>query len=205
MTTAEPNTKRIASFFEYAKDKTLVAGYGSLLSRDSRQRYNQINSPALPLMVHNWQRSWITRSEPERQTYVGARKVSGAKLNACLLALDLDPAFIEREQDYRFVELGSTDIEYEDFKASELNLIQSFCPAIYICESLLVQASNSDYPVNYSYINTCLMGAKELRGTKGVEDFLNLTTGWNEGSFRDDMKNIHYPRAARPLEPLFNL
>lgn len=191
--------KHIQTFLEQAKGKTIVAGYGSLLSQYSRQHFSQIDSLVIPVLVHNWERSWITRSLPEKQTYVGAKPELGACINACVLALDIDPSFQQREQDYRFTLLEPRAIEF--LLPSELTnhgeVLQE--QAIYICESLEINPANETYPVSYSYIHTCLLGAQELMGAKGIEEFFQYTKGWNSSSFINDSASPKYPRAA-PLE-----
>lgn len=203
MTTVKCKQAQVEAFVAYAKDKTIVAGYGSLLSKDSRQRHSNILSPVIPVVVHHWERSWITRSEPEQQTYVGAQYKEGAKLNACLLALDMDPDFIERERDYRFTLLSQEACQLYNVDQAIEAVLKRHISKVYICESLAVSPSDANYPVNYSYINTCLQGAKELMGQAGMDDFIRYTKGWDTGVFYDDMQEVKYPRASFPLLPHF--
>lgn len=188
--------EHIKSFLEQAEGKTIVAGYGSLLSQYSRQHFSQIDSLVIPVMVHNWQRSWITRSLPEKQTYVGASRQLGASLNACVLALDVDPSFIEREQDYRFTPLQNDEIEFLLPNHLSSHTMALKAQTVHICESLDVNHPNEYFPVSYSYIHTCLLGAQELMGPAGINEFFRLTKGWNVSSFVNDMAHPKYPRAA---------
>ena len=74
-----PNAPSVSDIVEYLNkldESHIVLGYGSLLSRDSRERYSQINTLGIPVMVSGFERAWVTRSIQEQQTYVGAIKNS---------------------------------------------------------------------------------------------------------------------------------
>ena len=197
---------QLEAFIGQSEDKVLVAGYGSLLSEHSRRTFSQINSVGLPAMINGWQRGWITRSIAEQQTYVGATQVTDASkqtqhsINAQLISLRFDKRFETREQDYKFTRLSPVDIELSDELAQNKRLLQVLhSRPIYICETLYQEHSHSSYPVNYSYINTCLMGCYKQAGIAGVHAFFKHTQHWDSGVFVDDMKTAAYPRAT-PIE-----
>lgn len=194
----------VKQFINESQGKVLIAGYGSLLSHYSRLHFSQIDCLGLPVMLEGWQRAWITRSLSEKQTYVGAVPKLGACLNASLIALELDANFHKREQDYRFTRISP------DALAIDKNL---YCDAlngflqqqsIYICETLDVFAPENHFPVNYSYILTCLSGCYAVSGMEGVNEFLTLTHGW-DGPINDDVQHALYPRAAPPEDMLIDI
>ncbi|MEM0909719.1 MAG: hypothetical protein AAGJ37_02025 [Pseudomonadota bacterium] len=197
-------------------NRALMSGYGSLLSAYSRHVHSQISAPGLSITIHNWSRSWITRAYHESQTYVGAVKDAGESFNALLLAAEVAPEFLQREQDYRFTQIADADIELEEFivstveengsinacssglEADEIELIRAYMQThpVYVCESLSVVPADEGHPVNYSYIATCLSGCFEICGEKGVERFMRSTKGWAGEHFYDDLGDHKYPRAA---------
>jgi hypothetical protein len=189
MTTAE-------QFIKQAEGKVLVAGYGSLLNHYSRFTFSQIDCIALPAIIQGWQRAWITRSISENQTYVGATPNTNARLNAHLIALEFDDSFEKREQDYKFTALSPETIllarpEFTLHKGLTSLLEKQ---PVYICETLDVQPSDANYPVNFSYILTCLQGCFEMDGAAGVASFLDLTQEWRDAIVVDDLVNPKYPR-----------
>ena len=211
MTMLKISETHIQTFLEHANGKTIIVGYGSLLSQYSRQHFSQINSLVMPVLVHNWERSWITRSLSEKQTYVGATPEPGACINACILALDIDPSFQQREQDYRFTLLEPAAIEFLLPSGFESHVEVLQAQPIYICESLDINPANEKYPVSFSYIHTCLLGAQELMGAKGIDEFFRHTKGWGSTKFVNDSTSPKYPRAATQgmgsfdIEALINL
>jgi hypothetical protein len=189
----------VAKFIDSAKNKVLVAGYGSLLSQYSRQTYSQISGPSIPVIIKGWERAWITRSSTEMQTYAGAVPNSNRYLSAQLLALQFDESFEKREQDYRFTEVLTDSIDTLGNKHdADLQHLLATTP-IYICETLVVEPSTNKFPVSLSYVETCLAGSYESCGEKGIEDFFATTTGWQQTHFYDDRSKHRYPRST-PIE-----
>lgn len=192
------NQHDIDAFIEQAENKVLVAGYGSLLSQYSRKTYSKINGSGLGVLVKGWERNWITRSITENQTYAGAIPNSNRAVSAQLIALQFDDDFEKREQDYRFTQIDVTclDIICPEAKVHQRLLTQLAKTSIYICETLLIEPSNSNFPVNLSYLETCLAGSYELYSDQGVESFFNHTHGWDKSHFNDDRKLHLYPRST---------
>lgn len=196
-------TTTVEQFIKQAEGKVLVAGYGSLLSHYSRFTYSQIECVALPIIVQGWHRAWITRSISEKQTYVGAIPNAQASLNAHLISLEFDEGFEKREQDYKFTPLSTDAILLERpdlFAHSGLRSLLENQP-VYICETLDIQPSEPDYPVNFSYILTCLTGCFDMDESAGMDAFLALTKQWADAVVKDDVSNPQYPRSV-PLNTL---
>jgi hypothetical protein len=192
------NQHDINAFMEHAENKVLVAGYGSLLSQYSRKTYSKINGSGIGIAVKGWERNWITRSISENQTYAGAVPNNNRIISAQLIALEFDDDFEKREQDYRFtqIDLACLDIISPAAKAHQRLLSQLAKTPIYICETLVIEPSTSSFPVNLSYIETCLAGSYELYGDQGVESFFTHTNGWDDSHFNDDRKLHLYPRST---------
>lgn len=192
------NENEIDTFVKHTQNKVLVAGYGSLLSQYSRQTFSNISSLGLSVLVKGWERNWITRSISEKQTYAGAVPNKGKALSAQLIALQFDEDFEKREQDYRFtqLDLSCLDIILPLAKTNEELLLQLSKTPIYICETLAIAPTTINFPVNLSYVETCLAGSYELSGNGGVESFFSHTYGWDKTHFNDD-RNLHlYPRST---------
>ncbi len=190
--------KRTATFIEQANDKVIVAGYGSLLSEYSRQTYSNIMGVTIDAVVHGWERAWITRSMPEKQTYVGALPNRSHSLNAQLICLSFDASFEAREKDYRFTEISSAQLELEHAYQSNKHLLDVLANTpIYICETLQKWPANESFPVNYSYVQTCLMGCYESGGMARVIEFIQRTSLWLSGNIYNDLADPKYPRASQ--------
>ncbi|WP_412724774.1 hypothetical protein [Alteromonas sp. D210916BOD_24] len=57
-----------SQYLSTIEQKHIVLGYGSLMRKDSRERYSQIYTQGLPVTVSGYERAWVTRSLDERQT-----------------------------------------------------------------------------------------------------------------------------------------
>lgn len=196
----------VKKWIEYAKNKTIVAGYGSLMSGNSRIRFNNIDCHGISAEIKNWERHWITRSQDEKQTYVGAIPASNssqtknAVFNVQLVPVEMDEALIKREQDYKFTQISSQDFEFtEKLEDDAKQLLTDFFEKnpILICETLAVEASDKDYPVSLSYIATCLKGCFDHDGLAEMQKFMQQTQGWESAYVRVDTQEFDYPRAAQ--------
>jgi hypothetical protein len=176
-----------------------IVGYGSLLSHDSRLRHSDINEMAYPLLLTGWQRAWVTRSEGEGQTYVGATKQINAVMNGALIPThEITPELEKRESNYRFTPLSVEDFSltrYSDIDESALKG-QLKERSIWICETLETHPAEKDYPVYQSYVDTCLIGCMEIGGKLFVQDFIKQTVGW-DNTWVNDRHNKQYPRYAK--------
>lgn len=176
-----------------------IVGYGSLLSHDSRLNHSQINEKAYPLELKGWQRSWVTRSLEEKQTYVGARPQADAIMNGALIPThEITPELEERESDYRFTRLSVDDFSFEAYmpEAEDVLKQQLHSRNIWICETLLVNTADDQHPVNQSYVDTCLIGCLEVGGCTFAQQFVEQTSGWHH-SWNNDRTDKRYPRYAR--------
>ncbi|MBQ4828881.1 gamma-glutamylcyclotransferase [Alteromonas sp. MMG017] len=183
------------------QSKHIVLGYGSLLSRDSRERHSGIYTQGLPVRVSGFKRAWVTRSLQEKQTYVGAVADKTSQLNAQLIPAEVNPSLRAREKNYRFVEVPVSAIEHV---SSSLCNQSSFTPALrealsqhqlWLCETLLCHHASTDFPVSQSYIDTCLVGCLEHGGVSEANAFIEHTHGWEHPRINDRANPI-YPRAA---------
>ncbi|TDF35686.1 gamma-glutamylcyclotransferase [Alteromonadaceae bacterium M269] len=179
-----------------------IVGYGSLLSHDSRLNHSQINEKAYPLELRGWQRSWVTRSLEEKQTYVGATRQLGAMMNGALIPTqEITLELEERESDYRFTRLTVDDFSFEAYlpEAESLLKEQLVSSNIWVCETLMVNNADDNYPVNQSYVDTCLIGCLEVGGSAFAMQFIKQTLGWDNAWVNDRIAK-RYPRYARISE-----
>ena len=195
-----------SDFINDSQNKVLIAGYGSLLSQYSRKTFSKIDVSTLNVNVNGWQRGWLTRSLPEKQTYASAVKSARHFLSAKLIPLSFDKDFEKREQDYRFTLVALNDIELTDGNTTMCHKVITLLETtpIYICESLQLHESDTSYPVNYSYVDTCLTGCYETNGKQGIDDFFKSTDGWSSAKFYNDSRAPCYPRATPIENPIWS-
>ena len=178
--------------------KHFIVGYGSLLSADSRQRFSNINSAAIPLTLNGWKRAWHTRSTDENQTYVGAQPDKKSSLNGVLLEIDeISPGLQKREQDYQFIEVTIEEIDFhlpEDQK--NVKRCEVSAHSIWVCQTLDTLPANEEHPVYQSYIDTCLLGCLETEVEGFVDAFIKSTDLWHH-HWLNDRHDPRYPRAAK--------
>jgi len=173
----------------------IVVGYGSLMSKHSRDRYSNIKSLPLPLVVNGWERAWVTKSDDEKQTYVGAYQNNSSSFNGYAFYTNIDKKLLQREQDYRFSKLQLENLDFGLAANSPmLELLSNY--TIYVCETLELKLPSKDFPVNASYIDTCLKGCLEVGGIDEVKRFVKTTKHWPDVFKLDDRLNPKYPRAA---------
>jgi hypothetical protein len=187
----------ITSFLQSLEGKVIVAGYGSLLSRSSRELHSALFAPTMPVSVKGWERGWLTRAYHEAQTYVGALPNASSMLNAQLIPIEINPALQTREQDYRFTQISSSQLELDESVSANTQLTAALDNIpIYICETLDIKPADAEHPVNFSYIATCMAGSHEGAADSGIDDFLSHTTYWQKQHIRMDIKEPQYPRMA---------
>ena len=186
----------LRTWFECVSQRHLVLGYGSLMSADSRQRFSSIHVPGLPATVSGFYRAWVTRSESERQTYVGAIAEPGAMLNAQLIPATIDPALEDREKDYRFTSVALDSLALALPKEQDQQVREWLSDKqLWICETLTVSPASKAYPVSQTYIDTCLAGCIEHGGEEEAVRFIETTRGWQHPRQQDRLAP-RYPRAA---------
>lgn len=187
----------IANWLSMQTEQHMVLGYGSLLSKDSRERYSNIFTPGIPVTVSGFERAWVTRSLYEKQTYVGAVANAHSKLNGQLIPTKINPALQEREKDYRFVEVSPKALHFhlhQNKGSAALNDVLSQF-TFWICETLDCAKANDAYPVHQTYIDTCLSGCLEHGGIEEAERFIAHTSLWEHPRV-NDRADPKYPRAA---------
>ncbi|MBT0585342.1 gamma-glutamylcyclotransferase [Alteromonas oceanisediminis] len=184
--------------------KHFLLGYGSLLSDDSRFRFSQNPHPAASVLVDGFRREWITRSEPEQQTYVGAIADATSQLNAHCIPVVINPSLQQREQDYRFVQVSKSQVS--GLGCQNAHLLAAIEPAdvtLWLCESLLCQRPTAEFPIHQTYIDTCLSGSLQHGGIDEAWRFMTSTAGWDH--IVNDRDEPRYPRAARVSPAVINI
>ncbi|MHA6287342.1 hypothetical protein [Maricaulis sp. CAU 1757] len=171
-----------------------LLGYGSLLSRHSRETYSDVTSIALPVRVHGWRRGWTVRYADEAATYVGVRPDRARAIEAVLVETPLSPELRQRERGYAFSEIDPASIETLGASSS---LPQGRFWMVVNSEHWRADA---DHPVVQSYVDTCLAGCLESGGEARVRAFIRQTEMW-DGTWVNDRAETspRYPRHT-PLE-----
>ncbi|AXT37998.1 gamma-glutamylcyclotransferase [Alteromonas sp. BL110] len=188
----------IAKWLSTQTEKHMVLGYGSLLSKDSRERYSNIFTKGIPVTVSGFERAWVTRSIHEQQTYVGAVANAHSQLNAQLIPTQINPALQEREKDYRFVEVSPKSLSFQLHQGEVTDALnERFSQfTFWICETLACEPASEAFPVNQTYIDTCMAGCLEHGGIKEAERFVMHTSLWEHPRV-NDRTQPKYPRAAK--------
>jgi len=194
------NNVNIEAWFEQLQNSNketphIVVGYGSLLSQKSRELYSNIKSFPLPVTVNEWERAWVTRSKEEKQTYVGAYQNIDSHFNGQAFFTDIDEQLLKREQDYRFTKLRLEQLKFTSAISDVMLDILSTCN-VYVCETLQLELPCDEFPVNSSYIDTCLTGCLEVGGIDEVKRFVSTTKHWPKEHKQNDRSKPKYPRAA---------
>ena len=188
----------IANWLSTQTEKHMVLGYGSLLSKDSRERYSNIFTKGIPVTVSGFERAWVTRSIQEKQTYVGAVANAHSQLNAQLIPTQINPALQEREKDYRFVQVSPKGLSFQlhqDEVTDALNeRLAQF--TFWICETLACEPASEAFPVSQTYVDTCMAGCLEHGGIEEAERFVMHTSLWEHPRI-NDRAQPKYPRAAK--------
>lgn len=175
----------------------IVLGYGSLMNADSRQRFSSIPYSGIPVRVHGYHRAWITRSEEEQQTYVGALEHPQHYLNAQLIITTMNPALSKREQDYTFEPVEMSQLQFglgEELVEQLTHTLKK--RHLWICRTRDAHPANNDYPVSQSYVDTCIAGCLEHGGEREAVDFITTTGHWSHPRVQDRQRP-RYPRAGR--------
>ena len=185
-----------------ASQKHYLVGYGSLLSHDSRSRYSNIFCPNMPIVAHGWRREWLARGLADLQTGLGVSQVDSAQLNGVLLPIEqISPELRTREQDYQFDEVDPASIEAAQgspLAQAELDIIleNPHTHKIWICANLHKLPANNHYPINQTYLDTCLVGCLEQGIDNFAAEFIHNTHFWQHG-WINDRRQPRYARVAK--------
>lgn len=175
-----------------------IVGYGSLMSHDSRYRYNSIDVDGIPVDVRGWHRAWNMASPGENITCVGAVPDNeDSVFNGMLVEVDeIDESLKKREQNYHFIELQLDDLDIHcatwqgQLRDNRENL------KLWICQVADPQTSKESHPICQSYVDTCLSGCLEHKDEAFAMQFIEQTAGW-DGYWLNDREAPLYPRAAK--------
>jgi len=173
----------------------IVVGYGSHMSKQSRDTHSNIRSLPLPVIVNGWERAWVTKSSDEKQTYVGAYQNNASCFNGHAFYTNIDEKLLQREQDYRFSKLKLDQLDFGSVISTSMLEVLSNC-TVYVCETLERKKPSREFPVNASYIDTCLKGCLDVGGVEEVKRFISTTKYWPDVFKIDDRLKPKYPRAA---------
>ena len=175
----------------------LVLGYGSLMNADSRQRFSAIEQPGILVSVNGFERAWVTRSEQEKLTYVGALANPDGWLNAQMISTAISPALAKREQDYQFVAVPASAVTVQADDKANTYLQQALDnKSLWICQTLAQQSASAEFPIAQTYIDTCLAGCLEQGGEAQARAFIDTTRLWSS-HIRHDRTAPVYPRPGR--------
>lgn len=168
-----------------------IFGYGSLLSEYSRRHYSNIQAPVTAATVKGWVRAWCATYPDEGATYAGALRSDSNQLDGVLIPTEIDEGIAEREREYQFTLLNSDELSL-DFTKQRFSEEDQ----IWICETLIAGVATKVNPLPQSYVDTCISGCIESKGTEGALRFIQQTEGWDCTWVNDRASNQQpiYPR-----------
>lgn len=161
-----------------------MIGYGSILSRHSRETYSDMTGPALKVALPGWRRAWSVRYRDEAATYLGLVEDVTSTLDAVLVPVEINPDMRHRERGYVW-----TPVERSSLDAAS-NLPDG---NFWIVVNTEHETADQDHPVPQSYVDTCLIGAFETGGEAMLRAFIDGTDHWDQ-AWRDDRARPVYPR-----------
>ena len=168
-----------------------MVSYGSLLSEFSRKHHSGVYDKVVPASLSGWRRAWCARYADEGTTYAGAFKDPLATISAILIPTQITDGLRQRERHYNFVSVSQSDIYCEEPIAPSKD-------TFWVCEAREVEYPVVKYPLPQSYVDTCLIGCREINH-QFARQFIKETTGW-KSSWVNDRKTPIFPRFAQITE-----
>ena len=167
-----------------------VVGYGSLLSRYSRETYSNLTAEAVPVVATGWRRGWTVRYRDEAATYAGVRAAPGHLLDAALVPTVISPELRDRERGYDFVELPPETVHAAPGTGATLPAGRYWI----VVNREQVRADRA-HPIPQTYVDTCLIGCLETGGERRARDFIRHTELWDSHWIDDrEADTPLYPR-----------
>ncbi|MBR9824251.1 MAG: hypothetical protein GYB36_00430 [Alphaproteobacteria bacterium] len=163
--------------------RDFMIGYGSILSRHSRETYSNMTGAALKVALPGWRRAWSVRYRDEGATYLGLVEDTASELHAVLVPVEINPDMRHRERGYDWIEIAPERLGGSDLPQGRFWIVvnRDHLPA------------DADHPIPQSYVDTCLIGAFETGGEGMLRDFIYRTDHWDT-HWRDDRHAPVYPR-----------
>ncbi|MEM7391611.1 MAG: hypothetical protein AAF492_04615 [Verrucomicrobiota bacterium] len=170
-----------------------IVSYGSLLSRESRERYSSIFADVVPVQISGWKRGWSVRNVEERTTHAGVARAEGACMSAVLVPTRLTEDIKHRERYYDFIRLDPETISPID---SDRSVLES--GNFWLCEPIQTACPSKEFPLAQTYVDTCLVGCLEAGIEDGLHQFIRNTEGWEYAWVNDrELDEPVFPRAAQ--------
>lgn len=163
--------------------RDFMIGYGSILSRHSRETYSDMTGPAVKIALPGWRRAWSVRYRDEGATYLGLVEDRANELHAVLVPVEINPDMRHRERGYEWREVHAHTVSGPQLPEGRYWIVVNHhhLPA------------DADHPIPQSYVDTCLIGAFETGGEAMLRDFITRTDHWDT-HWKDDRDTPVYPR-----------
>lgn len=177
----------------------LLVSYGSLISRESREKFSKIYQPVDLVKLRGWKRYWGAPYPDEGATYAAAAPNINSHLHGVLVPIEMSDDLRHRERGYDFVEIKDPANELDLLtRNTEVDLSDS---TVWIAQAKVIATSNNKCPLPQSYVDTCLLGCLEIGTAELVDQFVRETEGW-EGVWINDRNREPsiFPRAAKIKE-----
>lgn len=165
-----------------------MIGYGSILSRHSRETHSGMTGPALKVALPGWRRAWSVRYRDEAATYLGLVEDAHSILDAVLVPVDINPEMRHRERGYVWTPVERSSLGTADVPDGRF----------WIVVNTEHETADAAHPVPQSYVDTCLIGAFETGGETMLRAFINGTDHWDQ-AWANDREHPVYPRLT-PLD-----
>lgn len=160
-----------------------MIGYGSILSRHSRETYSGMTGPAQHVALPGWRRAWSVRYRDEAATYLGLVEDATSTLDAVLVPVEINPQMRHRERGYVWTPVERSTLGTSDLPEGKF----------WIVVNTEHETADADHPVPQSYVDTCLMGAFETGGEAMLRAFIEGTDHWDQAWTNDRTRPV-YPR-----------
>lgn len=164
-----------------------VFGYGSLISRESRQKTGQ-SVKAVPVVLDGFKREWNKPSEKSKMSALGISKLDGVRCNGVIVEIP-DGELVKfdmRERGYDRVDINRDSVNVlPGFNLPDGNLWA------YVPKS--PEKPSREFPIRQSYLDVILSGCLDF-GRNFAEDFIQTTFGW-DSVWLDDRHRPVYERA----------
>ena len=168
--------------------------YGSLVNAGTLPKPTH----AVPCSLNGWQRLWFHRVAGTNIGGVCALTVyprSDAVTKGVLLVNEVEelPERDKREEGYSRVVLPLSDMDTfeRDPLAESIHVYRS--------DPEHFGAGDSEFPILWSYVETVLIGYRNVFGDEAIEEFITTTGGWHAPVLLDRKQAI-YPRHT-PVSP----
>ncbi len=174
----------------FKMEKEMIFGYGSLISKKSRDKTNP-SKEVIPVRIEGLKRSWNINVNNKKTVALGATKKASYLCNGVLFEISKDELlkFDGREKSvgYKRVRLKKNSIK---------STINKELPKGNVWAYITKKPEKTKFPIIQSYLDVILTGCLEI-SKEFAREFLLNTFNWTR--IENDRKNPRYPRYMKKI------